>query len=141
MELKHREKTMLYLWRNRINCTVVELKRERSSLQVEKCKVLIVPLWNWNYFFPSCLVFRYNCINCTVVELKLVREFQNAKWHIRINCTVVELKPNKIIELSDKNGVLIVPLWNWNVTLYYMLHMRFFVLIVPLWNWNIYVTC
>ena len=31
MELKHREKTMLYLWRNRLNCTVMELKQSSAQ--------------------------------------------------------------------------------------------------------------
>ena len=37
---------------------------------------------------------------------------------------------------DNKETVLIVPLWNWNVIGTVNNKLRFTVLIVPLWNWN-----
>ena len=58
-------------WRQCINCTVVELKRECKNFLDKASLVLIVPLWNWNYTRLEDIYVATDCINCTVVELKL----------------------------------------------------------------------
>ena len=54
-------------------------------------QVLIVPLWNWNYWY-TLFDYHASCFNRTFMELKLLIYF---------------------IWLS-RQFVLIVPLWNWN---------------------------
>ena len=76
-----------------INCTVVELKHDRIKKENVDGNVLIVPLWNWNSLIGDFSCVSLASINCTVVELK------------RLFCT------RRYVRFS----VLIVPLWNWNI--------------------------
>ena len=43
------------------------------------------------------------------------------------------------IPLQEWYDVLIVPLWNWNDVIFYVLYESGDVLIVPLWNWNNFI--
>ena len=52
------------------------------------------------------------------------------------NRTFMELKYNRIRTTNKFWGVLIVPLWNWNMHQPERLPRLQMVLIVPLWNWN-----
>ena len=39
-------------------------------------------------------------------------------------------------EIAEEEFVLIVPLWNWNISVLPQVTIDNVVLIVPLWNWN-----
>ena len=101
-------------------------------------RLLIVPLWNWN----SCPSGRSRppaTFNRTIVELKYGKAVGSCTSHTTFNRTIVELKSefknftasdNKafnrtIVELKFRHdriasggllNLLIVPLWNWNVS-------------------------
>ena len=77
--------------------------------------VLIVPLWNWNRRNQGAEVHQRNSSNRTFMELK---SHNNFEWSLPCwssNRTFMELKLQKSLLLSIGITVLIVPLWNWNV--------------------------
>ena len=63
-------------------------------------------------------------------------DIEKVAAEISINCTVVELKQYLRRLDKQRQAVLIVPLWNWNVFSFCVDDRRAVVLIVPLWNWN-----
>ena len=54
----------------------------------------------------------------------------------RSNRTFMELKLKSFQQRYLQPQVLIVPLWNWNMTMVHEIMHGMKVLIVPLWNWN-----
>ena len=52
--------------------------------------------------------------NRTFMELKHLIQELEISFILRFNRTFMELKHNKLIPLTTKGTVLIVPLWNWN---------------------------
>ena len=137
----------------------MELKWEERHITFELMRVLIVPLWNWNYWnaFESA---SYCSSNRTFMELKLPRRLQSSTTLSSSNRTFMELKSHEGKQTAHDTDVLIVPLWNWNgfcekyaglsvcrsnrtfMELKYALGKSEDevkdVLIVPLWNWNYY---
>ena len=95
------------------NCTFMELKFRQQTKERHESEVLIVPLWNWNCFYPEKVV-PLQCSNCTFMELKF----------------------GPLFKMSSVPTVLIVPLWNWNEGYGHHRRQEDYVLIVPLWNWN-----
>ena len=122
-------------------------------------RVLIAPLWNWNYYYPNDDEFG---------EAVLIAPLWNwnksppkpSSSNVCSNRTFMELKLWTEFVVKMKNTVLIAPLWNWNHHI--RLGCRCFklgsnrtfmelkcnikglprkslvVLIAPLWNWNYY---
>ena len=91
MELKYKRKRFLKMSTGCFNRTFMELKFTTPSPLSAKEKVLIVPLWNWNYhqIFACYLISGFN------------RTFMELKYHWSISVPKI-------------TAVLIVPLWNWN---------------------------
>ena len=105
------------------------------DLKTSGKEVLIVPLWNWNKSgsWRHVSTVRSNCTfmelkyskkvkdslvrlsNCTFMELKFHRTVQGTPRPHRSNCTFMELKLVTKSCLWLCLGVLIVPLWNWNI--------------------------
>ena len=114
MELKFLFMLFVTSAKLRSNRTFMELKWEERHITFELMRVLIVPLWNWNYiiiFLLSSLL----CSNRTFMELKSNRAGREARDWRSSNRTFMELKyrGGGFLFLAPK--VLIVPLWNWNV--------------------------
>ena len=73
------------------NCTFMELKSLSSNRERVKRKVLIVPLWNWNW---KTLAFSVSLLgsNCTFMELKFSKVLGKGQFRTCSNCTFMELK-------------------------------------------------
>ena len=113
----------------------MELKWWRTKTTHAALSVLIVPLWNWNNRSAACSLSSLSS-NCTFMELKLHQGSQGYAVGKRSNCTFMELKLVNHAPLVEKQSVLIVPLWNWNLVCAQKGTQTIVVLIVPLWNWN-----
>ena len=50
------------------------------------------------------------------MELKLTKQIEKTAGTLSSNCTFMELKYKQIIITSQIRFVLIVPLWNWNIS-------------------------
>ena len=122
-------------WTASSNCTFMELKCAIDLLNCVCHKVLIVPLWNWNF-----CAYRSCCCPPGVLIVPLWNWNRDTRLHPRdekhvlivplwnwnaeprailstlrgSNCTFMELKFQKMNEQTIEREVLIVPLWNWN---------------------------
>ena len=140
------------------NRTFMELKFLHTEANQNQHQVLIVPLWNWNRILQRCFLV-CSSFNRTFMELKF-----NAMrpWKVKessFNRTFMELKWSIWTLWTTRACVLIVPLWNWNLTLnrkaqtpssfnrtfmelklitHHISYRGSLVLIVPLWNWNVF---
>ena len=118
--------------------------------------VLLVPLWNWN-LLDIGLISYVKGFTRTFMELKHKERRSLALTGKRFTRTFMELKPLLISCTLWRHAVLLVPLWNWNITIIAIIHAidsftrtfmelkQFYcqsacivccVLLVPLWNWN-----
>ena len=77
--------------------------------------VLIVPLWNWNTESRPVTDMGQGS-NRTFMELKWRSRLTLQRWVLSSNRTFMELKLRNGVEWFLWLSVLIVPLWNWNVT-------------------------
>ena len=98
-------------------------------------RVLIVPLWNWNYWNPNPAQ-KYRGVLIVPLWNWNLRSIHLHYTLLCSNRTFMELKSPYCRFLITSEGVLIVPLWNWNSSTSLAAEDYCTVLIVPLWNWN-----
>ena len=117
------------------NRTFMELKSacrldfKNSKIRFNRTFMELKYEWVCRVAVPS------NGFNRTFMELKCRMQPRSVPWWGRFNRTFMELKLACGSTLACGSAVLIVPLWNWNVSLASQCRCSQ-VLIVPLWNWN-----
>ena len=99
--------------------------------------LLIGPLWNWNRDRTTAIRKAIKAFNRTIVELKHKKRKGKEPKKTAFNRTIVELK-QKTINITHYGKLLLIgPLWNWNSHRQWELLHLLWLLIGPLWNWNI----
>ena len=98
------------------NRTFMELKLLSMSGVNVLPKVLIVPLWNWNIKDLALQAVIEFCSNRIFMELKYPTLQLTAQTLGSSNRTFMELKLEISRSLLINSLVLIVPLWNWNLS-------------------------